>query len=108
SRDLARATAHVEHRSATDGMAVEDRLFLRPDRLCLRRKIAHHRLVGHFLGLRTAGMLHTALRYNTPNSPAVRFTLEHLDPARTPSPGRGSTRRACRRRWRCDCAPFSR
>jgi hypothetical protein len=25
---------------------------LRPDGLCLRREIAHHRLVGHLLGLR--------------------------------------------------------
>jgi hypothetical protein len=60
--DLGGAAADIEHRSASDRMSIEDRLFLRPDRLRLRGEIPHHRLIGHFLGLRAARMrmLHAA------------------------------------------------
>src|SRR5205807_6202534 len=37
-------------------MPQEDRLLLRPDGLRLRGEVPHHRLVGHLLRLRTAGM----------------------------------------------------
>src|SRR5258708_5520669 len=60
--DLAGSASDIEHRSVPDRMSVEDRLFLRPDRLGLRGEIPHHRFIGHFLGLGTARMrmLHAA------------------------------------------------
>src|SRR5207248_2214251 len=54
--DLPRAAADVENGAVSDWMTIEDRLLLRPDGLGLRSEVAHHRLIGHLLRLRTARM----------------------------------------------------
>jgi hypothetical protein len=55
ARDLAGAAAQVQDaQRAGQPVAIEQHLFLRPDRLRLVRQIARHRLVAHLFGLRIA------------------------------------------------------
>src|SRR5688500_7582710 len=58
--DLAGPASEVEHRAVAQRMAIEDRLFLRPDRLGLRGEIPDHRLISHFFRLRTAALAHVS------------------------------------------------
>src|SRR5262249_14337936 len=60
--DLARPPAALEPACAPrPGRGAEDAALLRPDRLGLRREVAHHRLVRHLLRLRVALVLHRAV-----------------------------------------------
>ena len=61
-RNLAGAAARVEYvRLDGQAVAVEQWLFLRPDRLGLRREIADHRLVRHLPGLRVQVIRHAGV-----------------------------------------------
>jgi hypothetical protein len=55
--DLSGAAADVERRAGRR-MAGEDRLLLRPDRVCLGGQVPHHRLVRHLLRLRAVRVVH--------------------------------------------------